>query len=93
MKITNFKRIIEYLEDVKKPKERKPNMTIEIEISMPVAKKKRKVTVFSNFVKAGLDRYRIRRDAFTGYEYVLIDGNRYEIARDFWTGKGYLVEI
>jgi len=93
MNILNVKRIIEYLEGIDKPKKETNKMTIEIEINLPVARKKRKVTVFNNFVKVGFDRYRIHKDYFTGYEYALIDGKRYEIAREFWTGKGYLVEI
>jgi len=94
MKITNLKNIIEYLEDINKPKETNKNMTIDIEINIPLkTKPKRKVRVFSNFVKVGYDQYKIRKDYFTGSEYALIDGKRYEIARDFWTGRGYLVEI
>jgi hypothetical protein len=77
-----------------KPKvEVKKNMTIDITITLPKAQKpKRKVTVFSNFVKVGFDQYNIKIDPFTGYEYVKIDGKRYEIARDIFN-RGVLVEI
>jgi hypothetical protein len=76
-----------------KEKKSKKDMTINITISTPkVAKPKRKVRVFTNFVKVGWDQYSIKIDPYTGYEYVLIKGNRYEVVRDV-LGKGYLVEI
>jgi hypothetical protein len=83
----------ELLKIQQKPKEEKKNMTIDITITLPKAQKpKRKVRVFSNFVKVGFDQYSIRIDPFTGYEYVKIDGKRYEIARDIYN-RGVLVEI
>lgn len=82
----------EFLSSNKKPKQQK-EMIIDITISLPkVVKPKRKVRVFSNFVKVGFDQYSIRIDPFSGYEYVKIDGKRYEILRDFFN-RGVLVEI
>lgn len=77
----------------KKPKKEK-EMIIDITISLPkvAPKPKRKVRVFSNFVKVGFDQYSIKIDPFTGYEYVKIDGKRYEIVRDFFN-RGVLVEL
>jgi len=80
-----------FLNVQKKPKEKE--MTIDITISLPkVTKPKRKVRVFSNFVKVGFEQYSIKIDPFTGYEYVKIEGKRYEILRDFFN-RGVLVEI
>jgi hypothetical protein len=77
----------------KQQKTEKENMIIDITISLPKAPKpKRKVRVFSNFVKVGFNQYTIRIDPFTGYEYVKIDGKRYEVIRDLFN-RGVLVEI
>ena len=83
----------EFLKVQEKPKE-KTEMIIDITISLPKAiqKPKRKVRVFSNFVKVGWDQYRINIDPFTGYEYVKINGKRYEVVRDYFN-QGVLVEI
>jgi hypothetical protein len=90
----NFENIVEelYLFAGKSLKKEKKNMILNIEISLPRASKpKRKVRVFSNFVKVGWDQYRIHIDPFTGYEYVKINGKRYEVARDYFR-QGYLIE-
>ena len=77
----------------KKQQKPKEEMIIDITISLPKAPKpKRKVRVFSNFVKVGFDQYTIKIDPFTGYEYVKIEGKRYEVARDIFN-RGVLVEI
>lgn len=82
-----------YLFAGKENKRKKKDMTIDITISVPVkSKPKRKVRVFSNFVKVGWDQYSIKIDPYTRYEYVIIKGNRYEVVRDIF-GKGYLVEL
>ena len=82
-----------YLFAGKENKKKKKDMTIDITISVPVrSKPKRKVRVFSNFVKVGWDQYSIKVDPYTRYEYVIIKGNRYEVVRDIF-GKGYLVEL
>lgn len=90
----DFDKIIEQLYlFAGKEKENKKDMVIDITITLPKAQKpKRKVRVFSNFVKVGFRQFSIKIDPFTGYEYVLIDGKRYEIARDFFN-RGVLVEI
>jgi len=93
----NFNKIIEelYLFAGQKPKKKK-DMTIDIQISLPKARKprrKQRVRVFTNFVKVGFSQYSIKIDPFTGYEYVKIKGKRYEIHRDIWTGKGVLIEL
>jgi len=88
----NIKKIIEFLGEIEKPKQPQ-RMTLDIVINLSAPKKKRKVTVFNNFVKVGFDQYRIKRDFFTDDEYAIIDGKRYEIYRNPWTGRGYLVEI
>lgn len=82
-----------YLLAGKENKRKKNNMVIDITISLPkqAPKPKRKVTVFSNFVKVGFKGYAIKIDAFTGTEYVDIEDNRYYVVRDVY-GKGYLVE-
>jgi len=82
------------LKELEPKKEEKPNMTINIEISLPKSqpKPKRKVRVFSNFVKVGWNQYSIKIDHYTGYEYVLINGVRYDVVRNVF-GQGYLVEI
>ena len=70
-------------------------MILDIIIHLPrktERRRKRKVRVFRTFVKVGWDQYRIKRDAYTGYEYAIIDGVRYEIYRDIF-GQGYLVEL
>jgi len=83
----------EYLNLPQKQQKPKEEMIIDITISLPKAQKpKRKVRVFSNFVKVGFDQYSIKIDPFTGYEYVKIEGKRYEIVRDFFN-RGVLVEI
>jgi hypothetical protein len=82
-----------YLNLPQKQQTKEKEMIIDITISLPKAQKpKRKVRVFSNFVKVGFDQYSIKIDPFTGYEYVKIDGKRYEIVRDFFN-RGVLVEI
>jgi|GEM_PF-4996675 hypothetical protein len=89
----NFDNIIEELNLFAGNKKQQEDMRIELTIKLPVAHKpKRKVRVFSNFVKVGFDQYNIKIDPFTGYEYVKIDGKRYEIARNIW-GRGVLVEV
>jgi hypothetical protein len=90
----NFEDIIEelYLFAGKPLKKEKKNMILNIEISLPRASKpKRKIRVFSNFVKIGWDQYRIHIDPFTGYEYIKINGTRYEVVRNF-LGQGGLIE-
>lgn len=90
----NFENIIEelYLFAGKSLKKEKKNMILNIEISLPRASKpKRKVRVFSNFVKVGWDQYRIHIDPFTGYEYVKINTKRYEVVRNLFN-QGVLVE-
>jgi hypothetical protein len=82
-----------YKELEKKQQKPEKEMIIDITISLPKAPKpKRKVRVFSNFVKVGFDQYTIKIDPFTGYEYVKIEGKRYEVARDIFS-RGVLVEI
>jgi hypothetical protein len=78
----------------KETKKEKEPMIIDITISLPkvTPKPKRKVRVFSNFVKVGFDQYSIKIDPFSGNEYVKINGVRYEILRDFFN-RGVLVEI
>jgi hypothetical protein len=93
----NFDDIIEelYLFAGKEKTKNKKDMTIDITISLPKAsapKPKRKVRVFTNFVKVGFDQYSIKIDPFTGYEYVKINGKRYEIVRNIFN-RGVLVEI
>ena len=76
-----------------KTQKQQKEMIIDITITLPkVVKPKRKVRVFSNFVKVGFNQYSIRIDPFTGYEYVKIEGKRYEILRDYFN-RGVLVEI
>jgi hypothetical protein len=77
-----------------KETKKKDPMIIDITISLPkvTPKPKRKVRVFSNFVKVGFDQYSIKIDPFSGNEYVKINGVRYEILRDFFN-RGVLVEI
>lgn len=80
---------------VQKQQKQEKEMIIDITIKLPsvkVEKPKRRVRVFSNFVKVGFNQYSIRIDPFTGYEYVKIDGKRYEIVRDYFN-RGVLVEI
>ena len=83
----------EFLKVQEKPKEEK-KMIIDIVISLPkvAPKPKRKVRVFSNFVKVGWQQYRINIDLFTGNEFVVIEGKRYEVVRDYFN-QGVLVEI
>lgn len=89
----SFNDIIEELNLFAGNKKQQEDMRIELTIKLPKAQKpKRKVRVFSNFVKVGFDQYSIKIDPFTGYEYVKIDGKRYEIVRNVW-GRGVLVEI
>lgn len=90
-------KIIDLFDKKEQPKQQE-EMIIDINIKLPVntvkkEKKKKKVTVFTNFVKVGYNQYRIKVDPFTGYEYVLIKGKRYDIFRDIWTGRGVLVEL
>jgi hypothetical protein len=91
----NFNEIVEelYLFAGKEPK-KENNMILNIEITLPKAtpKPKRKVRVFSNFVKVGWDQYAIKVDPYTGYEYVKINGKRYEVVRDYFH-SGVLIEI
>ena len=75
-----------------KKEEKKSNPVVDITITVSKKTPKRKVRVFSNFVKVGWDQYSIKHDAYTGYEYVVIKGNRYEVVRDIF-GQGYLVEL
>jgi hypothetical protein len=90
----NFEDILEelYLFAGEQLKPEKKNMILNIEISLPrAAKPKRKVRVFSNFVKVGWDQYRIHIDPFTGYEYVKINNKRYEVVRNLFN-QGVLIE-
>ena len=82
-----------WYEELLQTQKQQKEMIIDITITLPkVAKPKRKVRVFSNFVKVGFDQYSIRIDPFSGYEYVKIEGKRYEILRDYYN-RGVLVEI
>jgi hypothetical protein len=83
----------EFTSLLNKPEKKTMTTTIDITITLPKAQKpKRKVRVFSNFVKVGWDQYAIKLDAFTGNEFVLINNTRYEVVRDIFN-QGVLVEV
>jgi len=96
IKVKEHPRVVKnrnWYEELLKTQKQQKEMIIDITITLPkVAKPKRKVRVFSNFVKVGFDQYSIRIDPFSGYEYVVIEGKRYEILRDYYN-RGVLVEI
>jgi len=96
IKVKEHPRVIKnrnWYEELLQTQKQQKEMIIDITITLPkVAKPKRKVRVFSNFVKVGFDQYSIRIDPFSGYEYVKIEGKRYEILRDYYN-RGVLVEI
>jgi len=92
-KVSSLTELLKKFNLVKEPKkEKKRNVVLDITITLPRKKAKRRVTVFSNFVKVGWDQYSIKHDHYTGYEYVIIEGERYEVVRDV-CGQGYLVEV
>lgn len=91
-KVSTIEKILKEL-NAEKEEKKSNKVVLDITITIPAKKRpKRKVKVFSNFVKVGWDQYSIKYDRYTGYEYVIIDGVRYEIARNAF-GQGYLVEI
>ena len=92
-KVPTVEKILRELDFEDKEKKENKKVVLDITISLPAKKRpKRKVRVFSNFVKIGWDQYSIKHDCYTGYEYVIIDGTRYEIMRNIF-GQGYLVEL
>jgi hypothetical protein len=91
----DFEKIVELLASFyEEPKE--PKYEIEVIVELPKPKKLRKVTVYDKitilerWVKIGYQMYRRQVDAWTGDEYIIVDGDVYEIKSDRY-GREYLV--
>ena len=94
--MNDFDRLVELLTSfVEERKERKPKYEYEITIEVPKRKKVRKVTTYDKitilerWVKIGYKMYRRQFDAYSGDEYIVVDGDVYEIKQDHY-GKEYL---
>ena len=90
----NFEELVELLSSFVEER-RKPAYEIEVTIEVPRPKKLRKVTVYDKitilerWVKIGYKMYRRQFDAWTGDEYIIVNGDTYDIKCDHY-GKEYL---
>jgi hypothetical protein len=80
----DFEELVELLTSVCR-KQKKSDYEIEITIEVPKPKKCRKVTTYDKitilerWVKIGYEMYRRQFDAFSGDEYIVVDGDVYYI--------------
>ena len=92
--MSDFERLVKLLTSYVEEPER-PEYEIEVTIEVPKPKKLRKVTTYDKitilerWVKIGYQMYRRHFDAYSGDEYIVVDGDVYEIKCDRY-GREYL---